>query len=77
VNLSERYLVAAQVSALNRGELPFRVHDNADHFDKERMEGLVQGYKEAGFQVVFASVTQDKELTVQDPTEAPEATPAE
>jgi hypothetical protein len=65
VNTSDQHIVAAQVSALKDDRLPFRIIDDAEHLDEERMEALGQGYREAGFQVVLACKTTYSDLTVE------------
>lgn len=64
VNTSAKYLVAAQVSALEKCALPFKILDSAEQLDGENLGYLKEGYAQAGLQLVLAMVTEGEGLTV-------------
>ena len=65
VNKSAQYLVAAQVSSLEKCALPFKVLDCAEQLDAENLAALKEGYSQAGLQLAVAVVTENKGLTVE------------
>lgn len=65
LNTATKYLLSFQVAALTLGDLPFMIFDGAEALDAENKAAFIEGMKDAGFQVVMATVVDDGPLTVQ------------
>ena len=65
LNTAQKYLLSFQIAALTLGELPFLIFDGAEALDAANKAAFIEGMKDAGFQVVMATVVDDAPLTVQ------------
>jgi hypothetical protein len=64
VNTARRVDVACQLAARRRGDLPFLVLDDTEHFDTAYWDALKAWAQSSGFQVLTARVT-DGPLTIE------------
>ena len=64
VNTARRAMVAAQLAAMLRGELPFMVLDDCEHLDSDTRREFEEAIAASGFQVIEA-VVSDGPLAVE------------